>query len=60
MNYAAKKINFDWKTSSLFPNQLRFGSERMNRIYAAPEFSLRSFKSMINRQKKILRFFHAL
>ena len=52
MNYAAKKINFDWKTSSLFPNQLRFGSERMNRIYAAPEFSLRSFKSMINRQKK--------
>ncbi len=52
MNYAAKKINFDWNVSSLFPNQLRFGSRRLNRIYAAPQFLFRSLKSMIKLQKR--------
>lgn len=51
MNYAAKKIKFNWNVSSLFPNQLRFGSRWLNRIYASKEFSLRSLRSMIKLQK---------
>ena len=51
MNYAAKKINFDWNVSSLFPNQLRFGSRFLNRIFASREFCFRSLKSMIKLQK---------
>jgi glycerophosphoryl diester phosphodiesterase len=52
MSYAAKKINFDWSVSSLFPPQLRFGSQTLNRIYASSEFTSRSLNSMIKRQKK--------
>lgn len=52
MNYSAKKINFDWNVSSLFPNQLRFGTRKLNRIYASREFVFRSLNSMIKLQKK--------
>ena len=52
MNFAANKIKFNWNVSSLFPNQLRFGSRILNRIFASKEFSLRSFKSMIKLQRK--------
>ena len=51
MSYVAKKIKFNWEVTSLFPNQLRAGSRRINRIYAAPQFILKSIKSMIKLQK---------
>ncbi len=51
MNLAANKIDFNWNVSSLFPNQLRFGSRILNRIFASKEFSLRSFKSMLKLQR---------
>ncbi len=52
MNYTAKKLNLEWSVSSLFPNQLRFGTRKLNRFYAASEFSFKTLKSMINKQKK--------
>ena len=53
MNYAAKKINFKWNVSSLYPNQLRYGTTKLNRIYAAPQFLFKSLNSMIKTQKRL-------